>query len=442
MNLEAEQHLLACALIDENHIVKLLEIPEEWFQDNKSKIIYREIKRLTGLNLSCDMFALGDTLNDAQGFKSGQITQYLNDLQESLPSLKAFPTYKRLLFDGYKINNVLKIAQNLTLQVTDKTPVSEIVDYMQEQLIGLLSDHNESGPQEMKVYMSQVIAEMQWQQANPGKLRGKQTGFIELDNTINGFEPGKVYLIAARPGMGKSMFGLVDLGMRLSRENQVVAFSLEMTGKGLAQRAICGVAQINSNKINKADLTADEWDSFATATKTIAERNNLYIDETPGLSTAQIRARLKTQLLKSGKIGAIIIDHVGLIRKDPKQNFTQAMVQISHELAAIAKEFKCPMIELSQLNRKVEDRPDKRPMMSDLKDTSALEEDARVIMMLYRDDYYNENSDTPGITEVNIVKNSDGETKTLFFGHDLGKATYTPIDGFTPPEQQNNKKGF
>jgi replicative DNA helicase len=177
MNLEAEQHLLACALIDENHIVKLLEIPEEWFQDNKSKIIYREIKRLTGLNLSCDMFALGDTLNDAQGFKSGQITQYLNDLQESLPSLKAFPTYKRLLFDGYKINNVLKIAQNLTLQVTDKTPVSEIVDYMQEQLIGLLSDHNESGPQEMKVYMSQVIAEMQWQQANPGKLRGKQTGF-------------------------------------------------------------------------------------------------------------------------------------------------------------------------------------------------------------------------------------------------------------------------
>ena len=120
MNIEAEQHLLACALIDDNHIVKLLEIPEEWFQDNKSKIIYREIKRLTGLNLACDVFALGDTLNNANGFEKGQVTQYITDLQDSLPSLTAFPTYKRLLFDGYKTSNVLKIAQNLTMQVNDK----------------------------------------------------------------------------------------------------------------------------------------------------------------------------------------------------------------------------------------------------------------------------------------------------------------------------------
>jgi replicative DNA helicase len=443
MNLEAEQHLLACALIDENHIVKLLEIPEEWFLSNKHKVIYREIDRLSGLRLSCDLFALGESLDGKEGFKTNEDHAYIHELANNLPNLKDFNSYKRILFDLYKADNIVKMAQNLILQVKGRTAIDEIINYGQEQLIGLLSDHNETGPQPMKVYMSQVIEDMQWQQDNPGKLRGKQTGFIELDNTINGFEAGKVYLIAARPGMGKSMFGLVDLGMRLSRENQVVAFSLEMTGKGLAQRAICGVAQINSNKINKADLTSDEWDSFSAATQTISERNKLYIDETPGLSTAQIRSRLKTQLLKNGKIGAIIIDHVGLIRKDPRQTLTQAMVQISHELAALAKEFDCPMIELSQLNRDVEKRPDKRPMMSDLKDTSALEEDARVIMMLYRDDYYNkENSETPGITEVNIVKNSDGETKTLFFGHDLGKATYTPIDGFTPPEQQNNKKGF
>jgi replicative DNA helicase len=442
MNLEAEQHLLACALIDENHIVKLLEIPEEWFQSNKNKIIYREIKRLTGLNLSSDMFALGDSLNDASGFKSGQITHYLNDLSESLPSLKDFPTYKRILFDSYKTSNVLKIAQNLTLQVNDKTPVSQTIDYLQEQLFNLLSDHNESGPQEMKVYMSQVIEQMEWQQANPGKLRGLQTGFVELDNTLNGFEPGKVILVAGRPGMGKSMFGLVTLGMRLSRENQVVAFSLEMTGKGLAQRAICGEAQISSSKINKAELTGDEWTEFATATQTIAARNKLYIDESPGLSVAQIRARLKAQQIKNGDIGAIIIDHVGLIKKDPRKGETEALAQISHELAAMAKEFNCPMLVLSQLNRGVEQRPDKRPIMSDLKQTSALEEDARIIIFLYRDDYYNKDTDYPGVTEVIIAKNSDGETKTLFFSHDLGKASYTPIDGFTPPEPQNNKKGF
>jgi replicative DNA helicase len=108
----------------------------------------------------------------------------------------------------------------------------------------------------------------------------------------------------------------------------------------------------------------------------------------------------------------------------------------------MAKEFNCPMLVLSQLNRGVEQRPDKRPIMSDLKQTSALEEDARIIIFLYRDDYYNKDTDYPGVTEVIIAKNSDGETKTLFFSHDLGKASYTPIDGFTPPEQQNNKKGF
>jgi len=315
MNLEAEQHLLACALIDDNHIVKLLEIPEEWFQSNKNKIIYREIKRLTGLNLSSDMFALGDSLNNASGFESGQITHYLNDLSESLPSLKDFPTYKRILFDSYKTSNVMKIAQNLTLQVNDKTPVSETIDYLQEQLFNLLTDHNESGPQAMKTYMAEVIKDMEWQMENPGKLRGKQSGFQELDNTINGFESGKMYLIAARPAMGKTQFGLVNLGMMLSREFQTVAFSLEMTGRGLAQRAICNQSQINSYKIGSADLTADEWNNFAAATQTINDRNKLFIDETPNLSTAQIRSRLKAQQLKNGEIGAIIIDHVGLIKK-------------------------------------------------------------------------------------------------------------------------------
>jgi replicative DNA helicase len=175
------------------------------------------------------------------------------------------------------------------------------------------------------------------------------------------------------------------------------------------------------------------------ASTRIHAHNKFYIDETPNITTAQIRSRLKAQELKHGKLGAIFVDHVGLIRKDPRKDETQGLTQVSHDLAMMAKEFDCPMIVLSQLNRGVEGRNDKRPMLSDLKQSGALEEDARGVMLLYRDDYYNPESAEKGITEVIIAKNSDGETKTLHFRHNLALASYEPIDGYTAPEPETKK---
>lgn len=439
MSLEAEQHILGCAVIDEDTVVKLLEIPEEWFLSNQHKIIYREFKRLTDNNLSCDMFALGDSLNTIDGFKNNVGIDYINELAEGVPSLKHWNSYKTNLFSDYKKSNISKVVHNLQVKIKENDPIQDIVSYMQESVFNLLTDHNESGPKKISEYMGEVVKDIEWQLENPDKLRGKETGFTELDKTINGFESGKMYLIAARPAMGKTQFGLVNLGMLLSRNHQTVAFSLEMTGRGLAQRAICNQSKINSYKLNEASLNEDEWAEFAQATTVIHNRNNLYIDETPNLSTAQIRARLKAQQLKNGDIGAIIIDHVGLVKKDPKKSETEALTQISHELASMAKEFDCPMIVLSQLNRGVESRPDKRPVLSDLKQSGALEEDARCVMMLYRDDYYNPDTQSPNVTEVLIRKNSDGETKTVYFGHDMSTASYQPIDGYVKPEKPKSK---
>ena len=441
MSLEAEQHLIGCALIDNESVVKLLEIPEDWFLTNQHKIIHRAFKALTAQNLNTDMFALDDYLKRTSGQNDGLNIKYLIELAERLPSLNHWGSYKTVLFNDYKLNTMQTVAQNLTNKVNAKEPISDIVGYLQEETFKLLTDHNETGPQKFGTYLKQVIDQADWQMNNPGQLRGLKTGFDELDKIINGFEDGKMYLIAARPAMGKSQFGLVNLGLKLQTEDPVIAFSLEMTGKGLAQRAVCNQAKINGYKLNEADLTAMEWEQFAVATTHLKD-SNLLIDETPGLSTAQIRARVKAEQIKSGKIGAIIVDHVGLVKKDPRKSETEALSQISHELAAMSKEFDCPMIVLSQLNRGVESRPDKRPILADLKQTSALEEDARCVMMLYRDDYYDENTNQPNVTEVLIRKNSDGETKTCYFEHNLAMASYLPIDGYSAPQPEQLQRKF
>jgi replicative DNA helicase len=440
MSMEAEQNIIGCALVDANHVVKLLEIPEDWFLNNNHKIIHRAFKALTDQNLNTDMFALDDYLSRTSGQNSGLDIGYLNGLAESLPRLNYFDSFKGVLFRDYKISNVSKISKTLANKVNANEGIEDIVGYLQEETFKLLTDHNESGPQKIGVYMKQVIAQMEWQMENPGKLLGSETGFAEFDKVLNGFQDGKMYLIAGRPGMGKSAFGLVNIGMKMAKDKPVVAFSLEMTGEALAQRAICEQAKINNYKINEAKLEPSEWDQLMVGMNQIKNESKLMIDETPGLSTAQIRARVKAEQIRHGEIGAIFVDHVGLIKKNPKKSETDALTQISHELAQMSKEFNCPMIVLCQLNRGVEQRPDKRPMMSDLKQSGALEEDARGIIMLYRDDYYDENSAQPNITEVNIIKNSDGETKNLYFQHDLSMTSYYPIDGYTAPAPEQGRK--
>jgi replicative DNA helicase len=439
MSLEAEQHLLACVLIDDKKTAELLEIPEDWFLANAHKLVYRKIAELARNNLGTDLFSVATSLQQAQQLESAGGMEYLSELSEQVPSLAHWNSYKNVLFGSYKRNQVKKLADNLQAQVGTNAKPDEMIQYIQESVIALLTDHHNGGPQSISTYMDQVIEDMQWRMDNQGKMRGSQTGFAELDKAFDGFESGKMYLIAGRPGMGKTAFGLVALGLRLSKDQHVVAFSLEMTGRGLAQRAIVNESKVFSHKFKDGSLSDYEINAVAMASTRIHAHNKFYIDETPNITTAQIRSRLKAQELKHGKLGAIFVDHVGLIRKDPRKDETQGLTQVSHDLAMMAKEFDCPMIVLSQLNRGVEGRNDKRPMLSDLKQSGALEEDARGVMLLYRDDYYNPESAQKGITEVIIAKNSDGETKTLYFSHNLALASYEPIDGYTAPEPEPKK---
>ena len=445
MNLEAEQHILGCALLDKNIVPKLLEIPEDWFLHNDHKIIVRSISSLASRSLSCDMFSLVDELDKVNGANNNIGMQYLNDLVEQVPSLKHFDSYKRVLFEGYKKSNISQVVKNLTNQIKENTPLQDMISYMQDEVFKLLTDHNTGGPLSISHYLTKLTKQMQNKMDNPDEMMGVKSGYEDLDDMIGGFEDEKVYLIAARPSIGKSAFGLIDIGMRLASDKAgrpVIAFSLEMSGEALAARAVCNKSGLDGNKIKRAEMSSEEWTSFAQVVEVISKTSNLFIDDSHGISTAQMRARLKAIELKHGPLGGIIFDHVGIIKKNERKDETTALAQISHELMGFGKEFKCPIIELSQLNRGVEQRPDKRPAMMDLKQTSALEEDADVIMMLYRDDYYNpDTTEMPNVTEVGIVKNREGPVGTLYFNHDLKASRYSPITGHFKPKPKQEKKG-
>lgn len=442
MTMEAEQNLLGMAMLDTNSAIKLLEIPEDWFSINAHKLIYRSISSLAAQSLNIDVIGIGDDLFAKSESIGSLDMQYLMDLQDQTTYLKHFDNYKLGLFSSYKRNKMQSLATDLQKKIDSAEDFKETVSFLQDSVFELLTDHNTKKAEPIRYHLNELTKQMQHRMENPDIAIGLQTGYENLDRTIGGFEKEKVYIIGARPSMGKSAFGLIDVGLRISKDSEfpIVAFSLEMKGSALVSRMVCNKTSINSEKIKLASMSSEEWTSFAQVSQVIEKQNNLYIDDRGGLSSAQIRAQLKSIQIKHGGLGGIMIDHVGQMKKNDRKSETEALNQIANELLGMSKEFECPVIELAQLSRAVEQRPDKRPILSDLKQSSALEENADVVMFIYRDDYYfPEETQIPNVTELIIAKNREGECKTLYFNHQMQYSQYTPIDNFIKPDKP--KKG-
>lgn len=435
-SLEAEQHIIACALIDQTKTAELLELDENWFPTNAHKIIIRTIRELVSNNLGVDVFSIGTELQRLNQLEMAGGMDYLIELTESLPNLKFWDSYKRSLFESYKMASIEQIKFNMEMQIGTGANPAEIIESLQSSIIDLLTDHHQGGFKKVGDYLGEVIDEIEWREQNKGQLLGQKTGFNELDYTLDGFQDGRVYVIAGRPGSGKSAFGLAICEGLTENGKPWFYFSLEMTGKSLAKRMVVKQSGVHNYKFRAGNIKGDDYTQVANAIGVIQDIS-FHVDQTPSLSIAQIRSRLKAAQVRTGKIGGVVIDHIGLIRKDAKKGDTEAMNIIADELLVIAKEFDCPMIELCQLNRGVESRSDRRPMMSDLKQSGKIEENADVVMLLYRGDYYDKN-ESP-ITELNTAKNRDGETKIHYLKHDMALGKYEELVDYEPPKQQ--KKG-
>lgn len=433
---EAEQHLIACALIDESKTAELLELPEDWFYLNSHKLIIRTIRELVSNSLTTDAFSIGDTLNRTRQLEIIGGMEYLIELSESLPNLKYWAGYKNSLFGYYKLRMIEQLNTNISMQLGTGAKPEEIIEGMQSGLIDLLTDHHDGGFKIVGDYLGDVVDELEWRQNNKGQLLGQKTGFDDIDFTLDGLQDGRVYVLAGRPGSGKTAFGLAMCDGLTETQKPWFYFSLEMTGKSLAKRMLIKNSGVSNNQFRSGNISEFDFAAIGNAMGQVQDRT-LHVDQTPSLSIAQIRSRLKAAQVRYGTIGGVVVDHIGLIKKDARKSDTEAMNIIADDLLRLAKEFDCPMVELCQLNRGVEGRQDKRPMMSDLKQSGKIEENADVVMLLFREDYYDK--DASPVTELEIAKNRDGATKTHYLKHNMSIGKYETLTDYVPETKEKPK---
>ncbi|HEY8048861.1 MAG TPA: replicative DNA helicase, partial [Ramlibacter sp.] len=283
--------------------------------------------------------------------------------------------------------------------------------------IGEEGNRNKQGFQSMDVLAVQLIDRVTELAENGAEdVTGVRTGFYDLDRNTAGLQPGDLIILAARPSMGKTAFALnIAENVSVNEGLPVVVFSMEMGASQLAVRIVGSIGRIDQTHLRTGRLTDEEWPRLTEAIEKLRSVS-LHIDETPGLTTSELRANARRLARQCGKLGLIVVDYIQLMSVSAgmsDENRATAIGEISRGLKMLAKELQCPVIALSQLSRGVESRTDKRPMMSDLRESGAIEQDADVIMFIYRDDYYNKDSKEPGVSEIIISKQRNGPTGTV-----------------------------
>jgi replicative DNA helicase len=295
--------------------------------------------------------------------------------------------------------------------------VAKILDEAEQKIfsIGEEGSRMKQGFQSMDSLVVQLLDRVQEMADNPNDITGVPTGFYDLDRMTAGFQGGDLIVLAARPSMGKTAFAInIAEHVALNEGLPVAVFSMEMGAAQLAVRIVGSIGRINQGHLRTGKLTDDEWPRLTESIERL-RHISLHIDETPGLTPSELRANARRLARQCGKLGLIVVDYLQLMSgsKSDGENRATELGEISRGLKMLAKELQCPVIALSQLNRSVEQRTDKRPMMSDLRESGAIEQDADIIMFIYRDEYYNKDSKEPGVAEIIIGKQRNGPTGTV-----------------------------
>jgi replicative DNA helicase len=301
---------------------------------------------------------------------------------------------------------------------TNGRPVTNILDEAEQKIfsIGEEGSRMRQGFQSMDKLVVQLLDRVEEMSKNPNDITGVPTGFFDLDRMTSGMQAGDLLVLAARPSMGKTALAInIAEHVALHEDLPVAVFSMEMGASQLAIRIVGSIGRIDQGRLRTGKLIDDEWPRLSDAIERL-KTVSLSIDETPGLTTSELRASARRLARSCGKLGLVVVDYLQLMSGSgggDGENRATELGEISRGLKMLAKELQCPVIALSQLNRGVEQRTDKRPMMSDLRESGAIEQDADVIMFIYRDDYYNKDSKEPGVAEIIIAKQRNGPTGTV-----------------------------
>ena len=415
-DLEAEQAVLGSMLTDKDAVISAIEIlKEEDFYRPDNRAIYSAILNLYNRDEPIDLITVKSELESMGKFEQIGGLDYLVSLPDKVPTTANAIKYIKIVEEKSTLRNLIKTANEIIDLGYDPTEdVDDIMESAEKKIFNIMQNKDKKGYTPIKDVLVESFTQLEELYNRKQHITGVPSGFTELDYKTAGFHGSDLILIAARPAMGKSAFALNIATNAAVRANvPVVIFSLEMSKEQMVNRILCSEAMVDSNKVRTGKLDDDDWTKLAGSIGPLSDAE-IYIDDTPGISVMEIRAKCRKLKLEKN-IGMVVIDYLQLVQGSNRRAGTreQEISEISRSLKILAKEIGVPVIALSQLSRAVEQRPDHRPMLSDLRESGAIEQDADIVMFLYRDDYYNKESEKKDIAEVIIAKHRGGSLGTV-----------------------------
>ena len=425
-SIEAESSVLGGLLLDNTAWDRVSDLVKEGdFYRHEHQLIFSAVAQLINASKPADVITVFEQLRGLGNAEEAGGLVYLNSLAQYVPSAANIRRYAEIVRERGILRKLLTASDEIATKAFNPQgkSVAQILDEAEQQIFNIREEGSRmtQGFQGMDTLVIDLMDRVQEMADNPNDITGVPTGFYDLDRMTAGFQAGDMIVLAARPSMGKTSFAVnIAEHVALNEGLPVAIFSMEMGAAQLAVRIVGSIGRVNQGNLRSGKLTDDEWPRLTEAIERL-RTVSLHIDETPGLSPGELRANARRLARQCGKLGLIVVDYLQLMSGSgsaaSSDNRATELGEISRGLKMLAKELQCPVIALSQLNRSVEQRTDKRPMMSDLRESGAIEQDADIIMFIYRDDYYNKDSKEPNVAEVIIGKQRNGPTGTvkLFF---------------------------
>ena len=420
-SIEAEQSVLGGLLLDNEALDRVTDlISESDFYRSEHKLIFQQMSRLLERGKPADVITVSEAIEQAGLSDETGGLAYLGELAANTPSAANIRRYAEIVRERAVLRHLVVAGDEIATDALNPLgrDAKELLDTAEQKVFAIaeMGAKTQQGFVHINPLLTQVVERIQelHDRDDPSEITGVPTGFADLDRMTSGLQPGDLIIIAGRPSMGKTAMALniaeyvaVDVGL------PVAVFSMEMGGTQLAMRLLASIGRLDSHRVRTGRLTDDEWSRLTYALGKLHEAP-MHIDETGGMNPTDLRGRARRLKRQVGKLGLIVIDYIQLMGTTRQgENRATEVSEISRSLKALARELEVPIIALSQLSRKVEERTDKRPMMSDLHESGAIEQDADVILMMYREDYYKPDTPDKGMAEVIIGKQRNGPTGTV-----------------------------
>lgn len=446
-NIEAEQAVLGAVFLSPDALADTMEFVEaKDFYRRAHQLLFQAMIDLNDDGEAIDVLTVNNRLEMNNQLDDVGGVAYIAELASSVPTAANVGYYAKLVAEKAVLRRVIAAATNIITQAKEQDePVSDLLESAERQIMEVAENRTQSGFKEISKVLTDSLDEIDKLSQQDEDITGLATGYKDFDHMTAGLQPDNLIILAARPAVGKTAFALnIAQNIGTSTDKTIALFSLEMSAESLVNRMLCAEGSISANHLRTGQLDEQEWANLIVAVGALS-KTSIYIDDTPGIKMSEIRAKSRRLAKEKGDLGLIVIDYLQLIEGSNKESRQQEVSEISRQLKKLSKELSVPIIALSQLSRGVEQRQDKRPVLSDIRESGSIEQDADIVAFLYRDDYYEradgddddtDNNDQPenqdvGEVELIIEKNragARGTVKLLFIKsyNKFANIAYTP----------------